>query len=134
MITLEKAKKALEASERKAAQLEIAVSTVIVDDHGDVIAMSRMDGAYFVSPEFAQTKARTAALLRVPSSRLAPAAGEGKPYFGINTSLGGEMTPLAGGLPVVKDGTVIGGVGVGGSPSPTQDEECAKEAVNVLER
>jgi uncharacterized protein GlcG (DUF336 family) len=134
MITLEKAKQALEASEKKAKELDIDVTTVVVDDHGEPIAMSRMDEAYFNSFKFALTKARTSALLRMPSDRIAPAAGEGKPYFGITALFGGEMTAIAGGLPVLtEDGTVLGAVGVGGSPDPSQDVSCAEAAKKILE-
>jgi uncharacterized protein GlcG (DUF336 family) len=134
MITLEKAKQALEASEKKAKELDIAVTTVIVDDHGEPIAMSRMDEAFYVSPKFALTKARTSALLRMPSDRIAPAASEGKPYFGITTLFGGELTPIAGGLTIqAEDGTVVGAIGVGGSPDPSQDVACAEAAKKTLE-
>ena len=132
MITLDEAKKALEASEKKAKALGIAVTTVVVDEHGSIIAVSRMDGAIPISPRFAYCKAFTAANLGMPSEGLGPYASEGKPYFGVNTLFGGELTPMAGGLPVKINNKVVGGVGVGGSTDTHQDVLCAQEAVKVL--
>ncbi len=133
MITLEKAKKALEASEKKAEELKIQVSTVIVDEHGSTIVMSRMDDALIISPDFAKAKAFTSALLKMPTSGLLEYAAENKPYFGVNTLLGGELTTIAGGIPAKKLGEIVGAVGVGGSVDPSQDALCAQEAVAVLE-
>ena len=133
MITLEKAKSALEASEKKAAELGTAVTTVIVDDHGSIIAVSRMDGAIHISPKFAYAKAFSSANLGVPSEVLAQYSGEGKPYVGIDSLFGGELTGIAGGAPVKMHGKVVGGVGVGGSMDVSQDAACAQEAVKTLE-
>lgn len=132
MITLEKAKKALEASEQKAKTLGTAVTTVIVDEHGSIIAASRMDGAIPISPKFAYSKAFTSANLGMPSEGIGAYACEGKPYFGINTILGGEITPIAGGVPVKNGDKLVGGVGVGGSMDTAQDSQCAQEAAKIL--
>lgn len=133
MITLDKAKRALEASESKAKELGIAVSTVIVDSHGTIIALSRMDNAITISPKFAISKAYTAANLGFATGDLSKYASEGKPYFGINTLFGGELDLLAGGVPVKIHDKIVGGVGVGGSQDTNQDVECAQVAVSVLE-
>ena len=133
MLNLNKAKKALEASEEKARQLNIAVTTVVVDGHGSIIAASRMDGAIPISPRFAYAKAFTSASIGVPSEGLGDYAKEGKPYFGINTLFGGELTAIAGGVPVKSGGKLIGGVGVGGSADVSQDAQCAQSAAKILE-
>lgn len=132
MITLDKAKKAIEASEAKAKELGTFVTTVIVDEHGSLIAASRMDGAIPISPRFAYSKAFTSANLGMPSEGIASYAVEGKPYFGINSILGGELTSIAGGIPIKEENKIVGAVGVGGSADTNQDSQCAQEAAKTL--
>lgn len=132
MITLNKAKQALEASENKAAELGIAVTTTIVDEHGTVVAVSRMDDAFVVSPKFSYTKAYTAATLQIGTGDLGPYMGDGKPFIYFNTLPGGKLTGIAGGLPITENGKVIGAVGVGGSRDVSQDTLCAQAAVNIF--
>lgn len=132
MITLDQAKKALEASEAKASELGIAVTTTIVDEHGTIIAVSKMDNAFVVSPNFAYAKAYTSATLQIGSGDLGPYMGDGKPFIFFNTLAEGQFTGIAGGLPVSENGKVIGAIGVGGSRDVNQDIECAQSALSVL--
>jgi len=102
MITLEDANKAIEKSIKKAEELGIAVTTTVVDEHGVVIATSRMDGSLVISPKFAHAKAYTSATLGMPTAGIAEYAAEGKKvmvfgastkgntilqYYGINNDL-----------------------------------------------
>lgn len=127
-----KVKKALEASEKKAAELGIAVSTAIVDEYGDLVAFSRMAGAIKISPKFALAKAYTAGTIGMATADMAPYAVEGKPYYGMDALFGGELTTIAGGLPIKTGDKLVGGVGVGGSADVSQDVECAKAALKGL--
>ena len=91
-----------------------------------------MDGAFTVSPDFAKAKAFTSATLGFPTDKLATFTGEGKPYFGLTDLASGEFTTIAGGVPVMNDGKLVGGVGVGGSADVSQDALCAQEAVKAI--
>lgn len=132
MITLEKAQEAIEAAEKKAKELGIKITTTIVDEHGTLIAASRMDGAITISPEFAYAKAYTSATIGLPTADIANYSGEGKPYFGTTSAFGGKLMVIAGGIPVKTGEKLVGAVGVGGSMDVKQDEECAKAAVETL--
>lgn len=133
MISLASAKKAIEFSEKKASELGITVTTVVVDTHGVPIVLSRMDGAFVVSPKFATKKATLSATLGLPSGGVAEYAIEGKPYFGINSAFSDEYITIAGGLPVKIGDNVVGGVGVGGSLDVNDDVKCAEAALKAFD-
>lgn len=124
--------KAVEAAIKKAEELNVQISVAIVDQYGDLVAFGRMLNAFKISPKFAITKAVTAGTLGMPTADMAGYAVEGKPYFGLNSLFGGELTTIAGGIPVKKGDQLIGGIGVGGSTDVNQDVECAKSALVVL--
>lgn len=127
-----KIKKAIEVAELKAKELGIAVSTAIVDEYGDLVAFSRMEGAIKISPKFALAKAYTAGTIGMATVDMAPYAVPGKPYYGMDALFGGELTTIAGGLPIKDGDKLVGGIGVGGSMDVNQDVECAKAALAEL--
>ncbi len=128
-----KAKKAVEAAETKAKELGVTISIAVVDQYGDLVAFNRMDGALKISPRFAIAKAYTSGTLGLATADMAAYATEGKPYFGLNSLFGGELTTIAGGLPIMDGKELVGGIGIGGSHDVSQDVECAKAALSVFE-
>lgn len=126
------AQKAIENAIKKAENLGIRVSVAVVDQYGDLIAFARMKGALKISPEFAISKAYSSGTLGFATADMAPFAQEGKPYFGLTSIFGGRITTIAGGLPIMKNGELIGGIGVGGSHDVAQDVECAKAALEAF--
>lgn len=129
MIKLAQAQELVTKVIRKATELQQNVSVAVVDEHGDLLYMAKMDGALVISPQFAQAKARTSALLGLPTSQISTFAQPGKPYFGITDAFGGELMTIAGGVPITEGGAVIGGIGVGGSYDVTVDEQIAQSAL-----
>lgn len=109
---------------RRAAELGVPMVLAVVDANGDVIQVRRMDGALIISVTLAPHKAYTAAIVRLPTEQLAAAAQPGQSLFGIDVNMP-KMTLVGGGLPVVKSGVVVGGVGASGG-SVAQDVEVAK--------
>lgn len=125
----------LGTAKKKAAAMGLKMNLAIVDDGGHLLAFARMDGARPASAHTAMTKAVTAATFRQETGPLPP---KGEPDLLLNLSLqnaalasGGKVTTLKGGVPVVVDGQVIGGVGVGGGTGE-QDAEVAKAGIQAL--
>lgn len=134
-LNLAGAEKIIATARQKAAAMGLKVNIAVVDDGGHLLAFARMDGARPASGYTAQTKAVTAATFRQESGPLPP---KGEPDILLNLSLqnaaahgGGKVTTLKGGVPVVVDGQVIGGVGVGGGTGE-QDAEVAKAGIQAL--
>ena len=99
---------------------------VIVDPSAVDLASFRMRGAKVLSLRSARAKARTAASTGKPSAALPEAV---RPAIAAAT--GGAMTGLAGGLPIWRDGVLLGGIGIG-SGSGAQDVEVAQAALAAI--
>ncbi|RAV11241.1 GlcG/HbpS family heme-binding protein [Paenibacillus contaminans] len=131
-LTLEVAKTLLAAAERKARELGLSCDIAIVDDGANLVAFYRMDNARIAGIDISQSKAWTSVAMRMPTSNLAQSAQPGGPTFGINTTNNGKLVILGGGIPLVRGGTIYGGVGVSGGTS-AQDIEVANAAVHAFE-
>ena len=103
------------------------VAVAIVDTAGDLVFFERMDNAQSGSVIVAQEKARTAARFKRPSKSFEEALSGGRQAI---LGLPG-VTPVEGGIPVVIDGKIVGGVGVSGATSP-QDAQCSQAGLDTL--
>ncbi len=133
VLTLEGARIALAAAEARAKEINVPMNIAIMDNACHLLAFARMEGAKFTSIDIAINKAYTAAGHRAPTSVYKEAVWPGGPAFGINNSNGGRFMTIAGGIPIKKDGVVIGSIGCS-TGTPAQDEDVAKKGVEAVEQ
>lgn len=133
LIDLATAKKIVDAAEAFAVAQSLKVAISVVDANGDLVYFRRMDGAIAAGVTAAPGKARAAILFGLPTKDLADAVAAGKPVSTVITPSGlaaGTVTVQQGGIPFIKDGKVIAGIGVGGATS-AQDETIAKAGLEA---
>ncbi len=131
MITLEEAQRILSAAEDKARQMGQPMNIAVMDAGRNLVAFHRMDGAWVASTDIAIDKAFTSAGRGLTTRKIGEMAQPGQPLFGINTTNGGRIVIFAGGVPLMRDGGVIGAVGVSGG-TVDEDEEVAEAGVAAL--
>lgn len=123
---------ALCAAARKAAEdLGVPMAFAVMDPAGHLLALSRMDGAGWITATVAQGKAWTAAAYGSPSAAQKEKMA-GMPNFAsaLTTMTHGAYTPQTGGVPVYAGGVLAGAIGASGGTGE-QDEAVATTAVQA---
>jgi glc operon protein GlcG len=126
-LTLEGAKKMMAAAEAEARKNNWNVAIAIVDAGANLLLFQKLDETQSGSIDVAIGKARTAVTFKRPTKALEEIIAGGRSVF---LAVQG-ITPLQGGLPIVVDGQVLGGVGVSGVMS-SQDEQVSQAALDAL--
>ena len=130
-LTLAAARAAIEAVQDEARSMGVAMSCAIVDSGDQLVAFERMDAADLVGITLARDKAFTALVNRMPSRDLAPIVQPGTEFYGYDSAAGGRMIVFAGGMPLERDGVLVGAVGVSGGDAD-QDQRAVEAAVRAF--
>src|SRR5919107_1174649 len=128
-LSLELARRCLDAAEAQAREEGLLLSFAVVDAAGHLVALHRMDGADWITPDVALGKAWTAAAYRAPSAAQGEKARDLVAFAGaISAATGGRYTPQIGGLPIVLDGEPAGALGARGATGQ-EDEAVVRAAL-----
>jgi len=131
MIQLVDARRIIAAAEKKAEELKQPMNVAVVDEGGNLIAFERMTNAWLGSIDISIKKAWTSRAFDIATKDLAPHSQSGSQFFGIHASNDGKVMIFAGGIPLKKDGKVVGAIGVSGG-SGDQDHAVAEAGAAAL--
>lgn len=131
MITLADARRVIAAAEQKAGDVGQPMNIAVVDAGGNLVAHVRMDGAWMGSIDISINKAWTSRAFDIETKTLAKLTQPGEDFYGIHASNGGRVMIFAGGVPLKRDGEVVGAVGVSGG-SGKQDHEVAEAGAKAF--
>jgi uncharacterized protein GlcG (DUF336 family) len=125
MLTLKDASRVIMAAEKKAQEIGQPMNIAVVDEGGNLKAHVRMDNAWIGSIDISINKAFTSRAFDIETKELAKHSQSGGQFFGIHVSNHGRIMIFAGGIPLKKDGKVVGAIGVSGG-SGDQDHAVAE--------
>jgi uncharacterized protein GlcG (DUF336 family) len=128
-ISLEQAKRAMAAAEAEATRNGWPVAIAIVDSGGSLVMLERLDNTLLASVDLAKGKALTAVTFKRPTKVLEDAVAGGG--AGLRLLRVEGVTPLEGGIPIVIDGRIVGGIGTSGVLS-SQDAQVSQAGLNAL--
>jgi uncharacterized protein GlcG (DUF336 family) len=123
-LTLADARTIIAAAEQKADEIGQPMNIAVVDAGGNLIAHVRQDGAWIGSIDISISKAWTSRAFDIQTKDLGDNSQPTQQFFGIHTTNGGKVAIFAGGVPLTRDGAVVGGLGVSGG-SGEQDQSVA---------
>jgi uncharacterized protein GlcG (DUF336 family) len=129
-ISSELAQKMVGAAVAKARELGVSENVAILDDGGNLMAFSRMDGAPILSIEMAQNKAYTALFGVSTQDFFNFIQGDPSLLAGVPTLA--RVAAWGGGFPIKVSGEVVGAIGVSGAPAVQNDVECARAALTLV--
>ena len=127
-VPADKALEMMRSSQAQAAQLDIAVTVVVVDESGRLLALGRMDRARPITVDLAMNKAYTAASFQQPTAELKSVASQAW-FQSLVVSSNGRITAGGGALPIVEGGNVVGAIAVAGG-TDEQDQRCCEAALS----
>ncbi|MDH2327164.1 heme-binding protein [Cereibacter sp. SYSU M97828] len=113
----------------RAEAIGIPMCIAITDESGNLIAFERMDGGKVTSTTIAIDKSFTASAAKKATHEYGASSQPGAPAYGIASAIGGRLMVVGGGLPVIVDGQVVGGIGVS-SGTPAQDQDVAQAGID----
>lgn len=122
---------AARAAVEAALGMGIRINVAVVDRSGLLVASLRMPGAPLHSSEIALDKAYTAASFGMPTKAWTEALKAHSEGVQKGVILRARFIAFGGGLPILCDGDLIGGIGVSGG-NETQDENCARAGVDTV--
>ena len=125
MVTLADARRIIAAAEEKAKQIKQPMNVAVADAGGNLVAHVRMDDAWLGSIDISINKAFTARAFDIQTKDLAEFSQSGGQFFGIHASNHGKIMIFAGGVPLKRDGKVVGAIGVSGGTGE-QDQTVAE--------
>ncbi|MBO1414964.1 heme-binding protein [Streptomyces sp. FH025] len=121
------------AARRAAHAAGVAVSVTVLDAGGHPLAFLRDDSAVLISGETSTRKAYTALQLGAPTADLVDLVKPDGPFHTLPTALDRPLLFIAGGVPIHRDGKLVGAIGLGGG-APEQDHSFATAALTELAR
>jgi uncharacterized protein GlcG (DUF336 family) len=124
-VTLEEAIRVLAAAVKKAEEIAQPQDIAVCDVGGNLKAHYRMDGAHIGSIHVAINKAYTAIAFQCETRVLQDLTRPDGPLFGLSDAHGGSLVVFPGGVPLVRNGKILGAVGVS-SGSIEQDQAVAE--------
>ena len=124
-VTLEEARQVIAAATKEAESQGQPMNIAVVCSAGHLLAFERMHNAWIGSVDIAQKKAWTSRAFDIETKVLGENAQSGDQFFGIHASNDGKVMIFAGGVPLMRDGKVIGAIGVSGG-SGKQDQAVAQ--------
>ncbi|MDP9454731.1 MAG: cobalamin adenosyltransferase [Actinobacteria bacterium] len=127
-ITLEEARRVIDAAARKAEEIGQPMDIAVVDAGGNLKAHVRMDGAHIGSITIAINKAYTAIAFQGETGGLQELTRPDGPIYGLSDAHGGRLVVFPGGIPLVRDGSIMGAIGVS-TGTIEQDQEVAEAGV-----
>lgn len=130
-IELKHAKRILEATEERASDLGCNMVLSVTNSEGNLIALHRMTDAKYASLEASKDKAYTAATTRSPTHNLADSTQPGETLWGLHTA--NHIVVFGGGVPLTRDGTVVGAIGVSGG-DVDEDIEVAEIGAETYQK
>jgi uncharacterized protein GlcG (DUF336 family) len=130
-VTLDLAKELILAVEQRAAQMGVHAVIAVANKGANPVAVHCMDDSYIASFDIAVNKAYTCAALKMPTTELKRLCQPGGPLYGIQHTNGGRIVIFGGGIPLMRNGRCIGGLGVSGG-SEEQDTALAEYAGTIM--